>query len=95
MSYKECKNKNEYLLDGNRFIRTIQRCRCTEKVGNQYVLDCKIVERGNQSYTYLPGDAFLSRYDQKLWLDEKAKEEICSADPIGIYDSSPSVFCND
>ena len=46
MNYIECKNKNEYRLDDNLYIRDIKCCQCTEKAGNKYILTCKIIERG-------------------------------------------------
>ena len=79
MSYIECKNKNEYRLDDNLYIRDIKCCQCTEKAGNKYIIDCKIIERGNHRYAYLPGEAFISRDNKKLWLDEKAMGKIALA----------------
>ena len=75
---RECKNKNEYWCGNKLYIRAIRKCTCEEKSGDVYRLSCKIIERGERSYCYKPGDVFLARMsredpnDKRLWLTPEA-----------------------
>ncbi len=67
-------NPNEYKLDGNRFIKKIKRIGCEVKDQDAYILCCKIRQRGDHEYTYIPGNRFITKQfsNRVLWLDEDA-----------------------
>ena len=70
------KNKNEYIEDGKHYIETIQKCSIREKIGDTYVLECKIIQRGTDIYTYDDPDYLTKFHEKKFWLSEQAKETV-------------------
>ena len=79
MSYVECKNKNEYIIDDKRFIRDIKKIECVRKLDNEYVLECKIIQRGEHSYAFSTLNEYIFRNGKKLWLSENAKKKVENA----------------
>ena len=55
------KNPNEYLLDGKRYVEKIRSCDCTERQDGAYVLDCRIHQRGQHEYNYVPGNGCITK----------------------------------
>ena len=49
------KNPNEYWIGDKLYVEKIKSCSCTEKQGNDYLLWCRIHQRGNNFYLYEPG----------------------------------------
>lgn len=82
------KNGNEYLLDGKRYVETIRRCRCEKKFGDQYVLTCRIHQRGEHDYHCSADPTYLARDGEKkkLWLSEAAKAVVLPA--IEAFDNA-------
>ena len=69
---------NEFIDGDKRFIKNIRKCECTEKNNDCYVLNCRIIQRGEHEYAYKPGTGYLNKSygctfsDKKLWLTENA-----------------------
>lgn len=65
------KNKNEFTEDGKKFIKNANACYCEEKIGDSYVVMCKLNERGKREYLYKRGYGYISSQFncRKLWLD--------------------------
>ncbi len=69
-------NPNEYNDGGRLYVEKIDECHCSRKVGDRYVLDCRIHQRGMRSYTCGAAAEYIE-YDpdgKRLWLSEAAAE---------------------
>lgn len=75
------KNENEFVSDGKRYIKEIKKVVCKEKHGKEYLLECKIIERGNHEYVYTPDTDFLKkRFGEKgVFLSDSAKQTLGKA----------------
>ncbi len=79
-------NKNEYFLDGRRFVEKIESCVCKAIDGEKNALDCQIAERACKSgWFFLEGSDHIVRNSDglKLFLSESAKKTVFCA--IGTY----------
>ena len=71
-------------------MEKIKRCVCLQKDGDEYQLICKIHQRGEGQYLYLPGTACLKRShtDKGLYLSESAQQTVDRA--AAIFDDETS-----
>ena len=73
------KNPNEYRIGDRLYVEKIKSCSCTEKRGSEYLLWCRIHQRGNNFYLYEPGTGCL-RTDwagkKHLYLSETAQQTV-------------------
>ena len=73
---------NEFIDGEKRFIRNIKKCICTEKIGDYYILKCKIIQHGEYEYVYEPGTGHISKHtckNKKLWLTDSSKAQADAA----------------
>lgn len=73
------KNPNEYRIGDRLYVEKIKSCSCTEKRGNEYLLWCRIHQRGNNFYLYEPGTGcFRTDWTGKkhLYLSEAAQQTV-------------------
>lgn len=83
-------NSNEFTRDGRVFVRSISKCRCLEKKGDAYIMECKIAQRGKKDYRYIPGTHYISRasYTQEgrgLWLTDDSELQLERS--VGEFDA--------
>jgi len=76
---KYLKNKNEYIEDGNHYVEKIRKCSVWKKIGDAYLLQCKIIQRGTNIYTYDNSDYLTFFPEKKRWLSEEAKQTVVEA----------------
>ncbi len=86
---EQMKNPNEYRDDGKLFIKKIRGCHCKEKLDEDYLLSCKIIQRGEHRYTCKKECDWIKRDDKKFWLSADAKESVVKE--INSFDA----FIND
>lgn len=88
---EQMKNQNEYRDDGKLFIKKIRSCHCKEKIDEDYLLSCKIIQRGEHLYTFKKEDDWITSYpqDKEFWLSADAKESVLKS--INTFDA----FVND
>lgn len=70
------KNENEYRIEDRLYIRSVKRCACVEKTGEEYILRCRIHQRGEYPYLYRTGAPYLDKDGKKLWLSAEAAETV-------------------
>ena len=72
------KNTNEYRLDGKIYILDVKKSSCKEIVGERYILNCKIKQRGEHEYFFIKNNDFITKQysDKRLYLTPKAKKKI-------------------
>lgn len=71
------KNPNEYRIGDRLYVEKIKSCSCTEKRGNDYLLCCRIHQRGDKYYLYEPGAGRLRTAltgEKYLYLSETAQQ---------------------
>lgn len=67
------KNENEYRENDRLYIRAIRKCICKEKKNDgEYILTCRIHERGEHEYIYTEGEPCLKRESKTFWLSDGA-----------------------
>ena len=85
------KNPNEYRIGDRLYIEKIKNCSCTEKRGDDYLLCCRIHQRGDKYYLYEPGAGRL-RTDwagkKRLYLSEAAQKMV--DDTVRQFDEESS-----
>lgn len=83
---EQVKNKNEFCENGSLYIREIKRCRCIRKKYDEYIISCKVHQRGEDNYHFRRGDGWISNYNgRKLWLDADALNTVLKA--IDAFDA--------
>lgn len=73
------KNPNEYRIGDRLYIEKIKSCSCTEKRGDDYLLCCRIHQRGDKYYLYEPGAGRLRTVltgEKYLYLSEAAQQTV-------------------
>ena len=73
------KNPNEYRISDRLYIEKIKSCSCTEKRGDDYLLCCRIHQRGDKYYLYEPGAGRLRTVltgEKYLYLSEAAQQTV-------------------
>lgn len=73
------KNPNEYRIGDRLYIEKIKSCSCTEKRGDDYLLCCRIHQRGDKYYLYEPGAGRLRTVltgEKYLYLSENAQQTV-------------------
>ena len=73
------KNPNEYRIGDKLYVEKIKSCCCSEIRGNDYLLWCRIRQRGNNYYLYAPGTGCLRKAwlgDKHLYLSEDAQRTV-------------------
>lgn len=73
------KNPNEYRIGDRLYIEKIKSCRCTEKRGDDYLLCCRIHQRGDKYYLYELGAGRLRTVltgEKYLYLSEAAQQTV-------------------
>ena len=75
------KNPNEFSADGKIFLRKIRSCVCSEKLGDRYLLECGIHQRGRHTYEYVRGNGFIDKQlsCRRLWLSGSAEGTVLRA----------------
>ncbi len=73
-------NNNEFVNGEKRFVKVIRKCRCSEKIDDVYVLECKIQQRGEKQYCYIPGSHYISLVScthegGRLWLTDQSESQ--------------------
>ena len=73
------KNPNEYRIGDRLYVEKIKSCSGTEKRGNDYLLWCRIHQRGDNYYLYAPGTGYLRTNltgEKYLYLSEAAQRTV-------------------
>ena len=73
------KNPNEYRIGDRLYVEKIKSCSCTEKRGDDYLLCCRIHQRGDKYYLYEPGAGRLRTVltgEKYLYLSEAAQQTV-------------------
>ena len=73
------RNPNEYRIGDRLYVEKIKSCSCTEKRGNDYLLWCRIHQRGDMYYLYEPGAGRLRTVltgEKNLYLSEAAQQTV-------------------
>ena len=73
------KKPNEYRIGDRLYIEKIKSCSCTEKRGDDYLLCCRIHQRGDKYYLYEPGAGRLRTVltgEKYLYLSEAAQQTV-------------------
>ncbi len=73
------KKENEYVMDGQRYLRDIRKCECLRSEGEEYYLECRIHQRGEHFYWYRMDSGLLRKAWSntiRLALEEKAEDRI-------------------
>ena len=83
---KYLKNKNEYIEDGKHYVEKIRKCSVWKKRGDVYLLNCKIIQRGTNIYTYDNADYLTFFSEKKRWLSEEAKQTVVEA--VEVYEQT-------
>ncbi len=74
-------NTNEFRDGDKLYIKKIKSCECTMKIGECYLLECDIHQRGIHSYDFRPEFDRIARcsFANSLWLSEDAKNSVKKA----------------
>ena len=72
---------NVFKQDGKTIVANVQKCTLYEKNGDEYILECKIKERGKHLYSYVKNSGFIQKYcaGRILYLSEKAQSAVDKA----------------
>ena len=76
------KNQNEYILEGNRVVEKIRTCECLDRHENDYILECRIHQRGRHEYRYSLGNRFISKCfnnNRVFFLSDEAQDTVMAA----------------
>ncbi len=73
-------NSNEFVSGEKRFIKELRSCQCQEKIDDDYVLECRIIQRGKKEYYYTPGSHYISADScpkgcRRLWLTDRSESQ--------------------
>ena len=60
------------------YVKKIDSCNCVRKEDEQYLLSCRIRERGEKDYYCSEDPEYIRRDSKKLWLTDEARSQIKS-----------------
>ena len=70
---------HERMIDGTCWLDEVQTCVCNKKIGDEYILTCKIHQRGTHNYLCTKKADRIARGDKTWYLTDEARKPVRNA----------------